>query len=223
MLALKQRAGVFADRLVALDAVPGVVGQRAFEEAADSVARRALTLVEEGPIGTFRSARGRTAVITYAEETNLSFGTELVRRLRQRGETVATFRLYPASGTASYDSARTVIEGATRVLFGPSVRPIAWRGHVALPDSLADLISDVSATHPTMLVSFGSPYLLNQLPRFRGGYVVAWSGALAVERAAADALTGAAPVTGRLPITLDATHPRGSGISITDQREPGGR
>ncbi|MDH4350559.1 MAG: beta-N-acetylglucosaminidase, partial [Gemmatimonadota bacterium] len=218
VLQLKLDANVFEHRLVSLDAIPQVVGQRAFQASADLAARRALTLVTPGPVQAFRRQRGRTAVITYAEETNLSLGNELLRRLRVQGETVTTFRLYPASGTASYDSARVVARGAARVVFAPSVRPIAWRGHVALPDSLAALITAVAQAQPTMLVSFGSPYLLNQLPDFRGGYLIAWNGTIATERAAADALTGAGAITGTLPITLDPAHPRGTGVRV--ERDP---
>jgi beta-glucosidase-like glycosyl hydrolase len=218
VLDLKAEAGLFERRLTRLDDIPAVVGQRAFQDAADSAARRALTLVVPGPLEQFREQRGRTAMITYAEETNLSLGSELLRRLRAYGDTVATYRLYPASGPASYDSARAVIQQGDRVVFAPSVRPIAWRGHVALPDSLAALIGSVAHTRPTMLVSFGSPYLLNQLPGFAGGYLIAWAGNLATERAAADALTGNAPITGTLPITLDPAHPRGSGVRIDPRR-----
>jgi beta-glucosidase-like glycosyl hydrolase len=214
VLELKVRAGLFEERLVPLDEVPRIVGQRAFQDAADDIARRALTLVERGPIDRFRAARARTAVITYAEETNLGVGNELLRALRAAGETVPTFRLYPASGPLSYDSARVVIREADRVVFASSVRPIAWRGHVALPDSLAALIGTVAPTRPTMLVSFGSPYLLGQLPAFEGGYLIAWSDNLATERAVAGALTGAAPIGGHLPITLDDRHRRGSGIEM---------
>jgi len=214
VLALKLGVGLFDHRLVSLDAVPQVVGRRAFQDLADAVARRAVTLVERGPIDAFRARRSRTAVIAYAEETNLSFGNELLRSLRAAGEVVPTFRLYPASGPLSYDSARAVIRGAERVLFASSVRPIAGRGHIALPDSLAALIERSAAGRPTMLVSFGSPYLLRQLPAFPGGYLIAWSGNLATERAVADALTGRIPIRGRLPITLDPRHPRGTGISV---------
>jgi len=214
ILDLKRTAGLFARRVVSLDSVPVVVGCREFQAVADDIARRSLTLVQRGPLDAFRTTRGRTAVITYAEETNLDIGNELIRRLRRAGESVTTFRLYPASGTLSYDSARTVLGTATQVVFASSVRPIAWRGHVALPDSLAALIATTAGTQSTMLVSFGSPYLLSQLPGFAGGFLIAWSATLATERAVADALTGASAVTGHLPITLDAAHPRGSGITV---------
>ena len=136
-------------------------------------------------------------------------------RLRALGDTVSVFRLYPASGPMSYDSARTVIERSPRVVFASSVRPIAWRGHVALPDSLASLIRETDAEKTTVLASFGSPYLLQQLEGYGGTYLVAWSGSLATERAVARALAGSAEITGRLPITLSPAHPRGTGIRVT--------
>jgi len=217
ILSLKARAGLFAGRTVSLDRVPEVVGQRAFQALADDMAQRALTLVERGPIDQFRTARGRTAVITYAEETNLHVGTKLVDDLRAAGEAVTPFRLYPPSGTLSYDSARAVIAAHPRVIFATSVRPIAWRGHVALPDSLAAMIGATARARPTVLVSFGSPYLLSQVPQFAGSYLLAWSDSDATERAAARALSGVAAITGTLPVTLSPERARGFGIRVPER------
>lgn len=214
ILDLKINAGLFRRRTVPVDSIPLVVGQRAFQTLADDVAQRAITLVTRGPIDQFRTQRSRAAVITYAEETNLGIGGPLLEQLRARGETVTTFRIYPPSGAASYDSARAVIRGSPRVIFASSVRPIAWRGNVALPDSLAKLIQTTATQKPTVLVSFGSPYLLNQIPDFQGAFLLAWSDAGAAERAVARALTGEAPIQGRSPVQLSPTMPRGTGIQV---------
>jgi beta-N-acetylhexosaminidase len=214
LLELKLGLGLFSRRLVPLDSVPDVVGRRAFQDIADDIAQRAVTLVARGPLDDFRTRRGRTAVITYADETNLSIGADLLRELRILGDTATTFRLYPASGPLSYDSARAVIAAAPRVLFATGVRPIAWRGHVALPDSLAALILATGRARPTLLASLGSPYLRNQLPGFIGGYLIAWNDVAATERAVGRAVAGAAPITGQLPMSLGPGFPRGSGIRI---------
>ncbi len=214
ILELKRGAGLFERRTVVLDSIPAVVGKPEFRQVADAIAQRALTLVQRGQLDAFRSARGRSALITYAEETNLEIGNVLRDELLELGETVTPFRLFPASGAASYDSARAVIRQHPRVVFAPSVRPIAWRGHVALPDQLADLILATASSKTTVLASFGSPYLLTQLPGFQGAYLLAWSDAPATERAVARALGSNAPVTGRLPITLSPALPRGAGIEI---------
>ncbi len=214
MLELKEMAGLFTRRTVPLDSIPTVVGQRAHQEIADDIAARALTLVRGGPIEDVRGARGATALIAYAEHANRSVGGVLTRELRRAGDTVAFFRLYPASGPMSYDSARAVIKSAPRVIFASSVRPISSRGHVALPDSLARLVGETALVKATVLVSFGSPYLLRQIPDFLGAYLIAWHDVQATERAVARALVGTIPITGRLPITLSERFPRGLGITV---------
>ncbi|HWP37534.1 MAG TPA: glycoside hydrolase family 3 N-terminal domain-containing protein [Gemmatimonadales bacterium] len=216
ILRLKIAAGLFQRRTVSLDSIPLVVGRQEFQALADDIAQRSLTLVERGPIDTIRAQRGRTALITYAEETNLRIGGRLADELRAAGESVTVFRLYPPSGALSYDTARTILAAHPRAVFATSVRPIAWRGHVALPDSLASLISATASRKPTVLASFGSPYLLRQLPGFGGAYLLAWSDTDATERAVARALTGQAPITGHLPVTLSPERKRGYGIEVPD-------
>ena len=60
------------------------------------------------------------------------------------------------------------------------------------------------------LVSFGTPYLLQQVPNVPA-YVVAWGGSNASQRAAARALSGDAAINGRLPITIPSLLPFGAG------------
>ncbi len=214
ILDLKIRAGLFRRRTVSLDSIPDVVGQQAFQNLADDVARRSLTLVARGALDATRSRRGRMALITYAEETNLTIGGLLTDSLRAAGDTVTPFRIYPPSGPASYDSARVIIARNPVVVFATSVRPIAWHGNVALPDSLANLIRATARAKATVLVSFGSPYLQNQLPGFDGTYLLAWSDVPATERAVADALTGRTAITGHSPVALGPGEPRGTGITV---------
>ncbi len=214
VLDLKRRAGLFERRTVPLDSVTAVVGRREFQQIADDVAARALTLVQRGPIDQFRARRGRVALVVYAEETNLSAGNTVARELRLAGDTVTFFRLYPASGGLSYDSARTVLSRNPRALFASSVRFIAGRGVISMPDSLARLVLATDRRVPTVVASLGSPYLLAQLPGYAGAYAIAWSDAPATERAVARALSGGAVVTGRLPITLSPDFPRGFGIVL---------
>jgi beta-N-acetylhexosaminidase len=214
ILELKQRAGLFDRRTVPPDSVPFVVGRREFQEIADDIAARALTLVQRGPLDTFRATAARVGVVVYAEETNLNAGNVLVRELRITGDTVSVFRLYPASGPASYDSARAVVRQASRALFATSVRFIAGRGHVSMPAPLAELVLAAQRQKPTMVASLGSPYLLAQMPGYQGGYLLAWSDAPYTERAVARALAGQHRIGGTLPITLSPQYPRGHGIVV---------
>ena len=215
VLEIKRRLGLLEHRTVPLDSIPPVVGSKRFQDAANDVAVRSLTLVRDvgGRLHALRARAGRVALIAYADEANSSVGLFLTDLLRQGGDTVEYFRLWPMSGTLSYDSARATIARAPATVFVANVRPISWKGNIALPDSLAQLITVTDAARPTVLVSLGSPYLLNQTPTVRS-YVIAWSGVRASERAVALALLGRVPIGGHLPTRIPPDYPLGWGVIV---------
>lgn len=217
LLEIKQRLGLFARRTVPLDSIPAAVGRRALLDAAEDLASRAVTLVRDtaGALRTLRGGRQRVALIAYADELNSSVGFRIAEVLRAAGDTVSYFRLWPTSGTLSYDTARTVIGRTPHVVFAANVRPLSGRGYIALPDSLARLITATDSVKPTVLVSLGSPYLLNQTPTAKS-YLLAWSGARVAERAAGRALAGLSSIRGRLPIRIPPGYPVGHGLMVTD-------
>jgi beta-N-acetylhexosaminidase len=215
VLEIKERLGLFTKRTVPLDSIMPVVGSKRFQDAATDIAVRALTLVRDigGELASLRARRSRIALIAYADEANGGVGQYLTDLLRQGGDTVEYFRLWPMSGPLSYDSARTVIARAPRVLFVASVRPITQKGNVALPDSLAELITAIDAHKPAVLVSLGSPYLLSQVPSTKS-YLIAWSAVRAAERAVARAVLGDVPITGHLPIRIPPDYAIGWGVAV---------
>ena len=219
VLEVKRRLGLFERRTVPLDSIMRVVGSKPLQDAANDVAARALTLVRDagGRLHALRAKPSRLTLIAYADEMNGAVGQYLTDLLRQGGDTVEYFRLWPMSGTLSYDSARAVIARTPATVFVANVRPLAGRGTIALPDSLAQLITTTDATRPTVLVSLGSPYLLNQTPAVKS-YLIAWSGVRASERAVALALLGRVPIMGHLPIRLPPEYSVGWGVLIPDAR-----
>ncbi|HLQ69062.1 MAG TPA: hypothetical protein VK124_06035, partial [Gemmatimonadales bacterium] len=221
VLEIKRNLGLFAQRQVPLDSISKIVGSKAFQDAADDVAQRALTLVRDttGTVARLRRTRSRIALVAFGDELNSTVGQRLLEVLRLGGDTVSFFRLWPMSGPLSYDSARVVIARAPTVVFAANVRPISSRGNIALPDSLARLIAVTDSQKPTVLVSLGSPYLLNQTPTVKS-YVIAWSGVRAAERAASRALLGWSPIRGKLPIRIPPAYPIGHGMVVSDSTVP---
>src|SRR5437773_375149 len=215
LLEIKHRLGLLTHRGVALDSIMTIVGSKRFQDAANDLAVRALTLVRDvgGGLHALRGKPSRFALIAYADENNGAAGQYLTELLRQGGDTVDYFRLWPMSGTLSYDSARAVIARTPATVFVANVRPISSRGNIALPDSLAQLVTATDAARPTVLVSLGSPYLLSQTPAARC-YVIAWSGGRASERAVALALLGRVPIAGHLPIRIPPRPPLGFGVTV---------
>jgi beta-N-acetylhexosaminidase len=86
------------------------------------------------------------------------------------------------------------------------------------PEAFTNFINHlVSRGGNLIVVSFGNPYLLQQVPDVPV-YLVAWGGFQGSQSAAARALLGISAITGRLPISIPlgagiAVVPRGTGIT----------
>ncbi len=212
VLELKQRAGVFNRKLVDLDQVMLSVGGAESVDTARAIAQRAIVLVKDdgGIVDSLRARRGRRTLILYGDEVNVGAGNGLAAELRLRGDTLTTFRLTPSSGPASYDSARVALTRNPQAIIAVAIRANAFRGTIGMPDALAGLVDGSAVMRPTTLVSLGSPYIIQQVPRV-GSYMVAWAANATSEWAAAGALAGA-PISGRLPIGIPDVAMLGDGL-----------
>jgi beta-N-acetylhexosaminidase len=212
LLFLKLRLGLFANRTVPLDSVPGVVGSARFLQAARDIAQRSITLAEDqdGIVDSLRAQPRSLALLTYGEDNAGTVGATLQKELRNAGHRVTLFRLWPASGTASFDSARAVIRSNPYVVFAASVRAVSGKGTIDLPEPVAKLIDDACRKRPTVLVSLGSPYIGTRVRHLRA-YLLAWASNPVTEWAASGALTGA-PITGHLPVSIPPAFSIGAGL-----------
>jgi beta-N-acetylhexosaminidase len=213
VLALKMALGLFRQRTVPLDSVPAVVGRAEFAREAAHIASQSIVMVKDsgGVIHSLKTAKPALTVVTFAEDDNRSAGLALAAELRAQGFAVTVSRLWPASGPVSYDSAVSAIVRSSVTVFATADRPTAGRGALGLPSEMANLIGATATLRPAVLVSLGNPYTLAQVPEI-GSYLIAWRSNPVIEQAVARALAGAAPITGRLPISLPPDYPRGWGL-----------
>jgi beta-N-acetylhexosaminidase len=200
---------------VPLDSIPAVVGSARFVADADRIAERSVVMVKDssGVVHDLRRTRPALTLVTYAEEDNRTVGTALAAELRTQGFAVTLARLWPASGGASYDSVAALLARGSTAVFATADRPVAGRGAIGLPAALTALIAGTARARPAVLVSLGNPYLIGGLPEV-GSYLIGWRSNAVTERAAARALAGVAPITGRLPIALPPRYPRGWGLQV---------
>jgi beta-N-acetylhexosaminidase len=213
VLQAKRDLGLFTRRTVPLDSVPGIVGRSRFLDEARDMAARSVVMVKDvnGTVHGLRRSRPPITLITFGEEENRTVGLALAAELRRLGLSPAVFRLWPGSGVASYDSASAALARRPVALFVTADKPTAWRGAIGLPERLSALIGTSARTRPTILVSMGNPYLISRLPEV-GSYLIGWRSNPVTEEAVARALAGAAPITGRLPISIPPLYPRGWGV-----------
>ena len=213
MLSLKERQGLFRQRMVRLDSIPTVVGSAAFQTIAKDITERSLVLVKDSTdlVRSFTDAR-EVSIISLSKDGQQGLGNTLTGKLREAGMMVRSFRLYPASGAASYDSARAVIRQAPVTIFMTAVRPVSGEGNIDLPPAAVELVETTAQWNPTILVSLGSPYLIRNMDGVHA-YVLGWANRRMTEEALAGALLGEVPFSGTLPISLPPHYPLGSGLT----------
>jgi beta-N-acetylhexosaminidase len=215
VLALKHRYGLSQQRLVDLEQLRRVVGTDEHQRLADTVAARALVLARDAralvPLVKKGARAPRVLSVTYARRTDLGAGTTFNAELRRHVRGVRTAFVSADDDAPNYSALLKQARSHDVVLVGAYVNITSESATAGAPRAFVEFVSALRARGARVVVtSFGSPYLLLQVPTVES-YAIAWGGAAASQRAAARALAGARPITARLPISLPPLLPLGAG------------
>ena len=212
ILSAKARSGLMARRIADPAGIARAVGAPAHRALARRIAARSITLVRDQR-GLVPLAGGGRRVLAVTYVDGQAGGGTLESALEAAGHTVARARTGVGTSAAEFARLRQRADAADLVVVSAYVTPREYRGSVEAGGAFAAFVEGVAASgKPTVVVSFGSPYLLRAFPSV-GTYLLAWGPAAVSQAAAADALLGRAPIGGRLPVSLPPLHPRGAGIS----------
>jgi hypothetical protein len=162
-------------------------------------------------VDSLRHGHQRITLLTYGDENAPNIGARLSQELRVAGHPVNVFKLWAMSGPASYDSARALVAKNGSLVVAASVRASAGRGTLALPDAFAQMVDSIVRARPTVLVSEGSPYIIQQVPS-AASYLVGWTPNVLAETALGKAIGGTAPIGGHLPISIPPLFALGAGL-----------
>jgi beta-N-acetylhexosaminidase len=212
VLELKARTGVAFTPIVDFEPLREIVGAAEHRARADDIARRAITLLRDNA-NLLPVSGGRVAVVQYMPETELKAGRLFAREVAAVRPT-HVFKITPRSGREELDSIARAARGASRVVVTAHVRRVEGEGRASIPPHIASWIDSLAQRERVVFVAHGNPYLIRQVPSV-GTYVVTYGVGDALERAAARAIIGRAPITGRAPISLPGFFRRGDGIQRT--------
>lgn len=214
ILVSKHQLGLAARRTVDLDSVRVLVGRREHHAAAQRIAERSITLVGDsaGRIPLQRLARtSRVLSVTYARRTDLAAGQAFNSELRT---VFPGMRIELANADdAGFDFSRLLrAADSADVVIVSSYVSHAWDASTAAaPRGFVDFVGQLQRRgRRPILVAMGNPYLLRQVPTVQT-YLVAWGGFPVSQEAAARALLGRAPISGRLPVGISDGVNVGSG------------
>ncbi len=229
VLEVKARVGLHEDRFVDLDAVDEIVGSGAHVGEARQSAERALTLVAD-PRNNVPLDLGRTRTllsVTYARASDVVAGLAFDAELRRYGMDVRSVRVEAETRLSTYDELRATVDSVDALLVSVYTPPAAAASNAGVAEPLTDLVRAVEGRATVVVTSLGNPYLQSAFPT-ADAYLIGWGPRELPQEAAARALLGAVPITGRLPITLPPSQRPGMGLDragtgvqpVTDSRDP---
>jgi len=221
ILAAKARLGLHVRRGVDPSDVRRSVGRPEDVARADSIARRAVTLVRDRgallPLRIEEPLRILHLVLS-SDWTNAAISGIPERELAGRGLDVETRRFGPALPEAAAREILAAAAGFTHVVVSAFVRVTSSKGTAALDASHAALLEELATQGvPLVVISYGNPYLLEQFPDV-GTYLCTFGWEASSQRAAISALVGESAITGKLPVTIPGLHPLGAGLEVPERR-----
>ncbi len=211
VLELKARLGLHQQRLVSLDRVSDVVAKREHLAIAQDAADRAITIAQDAQ--KLLPLKGRVLNVMYADDYDPFTGRTFNNLLRAALPETRSLLLDANAGAEEMRALAALADSADVVIFAPFIRVRAAKDDLALPASIAAAINAVAARKPVVVTAFGNPYVRTQLTD-AGTYVLAWGQTEVAQRAAARALAGQIPVTGKLPIDIPPFYRMGEGIVL---------
>jgi beta-N-acetylhexosaminidase len=214
LLEVKRRVGLDRARAVNLDSVRSIVGDTLNTMLARRIAERGIVLVKDSigvvPLSERRSSR--VLSITYARRSDLGAGVEFNNELRRAYDSLRTEFVSSDDVAPDFQRVLSLADSADIVLVSSYVNISSTTATAGAPRAFTDFVVHVQSRNAhTVLISFGTPYLLQQTPTV-GSYMIAWGPSQASQRASARALLGTAAITGKLPITIPPLARFGDGL-----------
>lgn len=218
ILALKTRLGLHRCRTVEISLVEKIVGSPEHLEKALQIARKTITLVFNKQQILPISPETRTAVIGMVNQRGqitiwrdkYDFG----RHLRRISNKVSYLFMGDTINKTDAKKAIARVEAADILVLALYPRILIGKGFIRLQPEQFEFIKQLMQfKKPTVVISFGSPYILNELPPVNA-YICAYGNADVVHQAAAEVLFGITNPTARLPVTINKQFKSGSGESF---------
>ncbi len=216
ILAAKERLGLDRKRTVDAAALDAVDRPEDVARALD-VARRSITVLRnEGgvlPLGAEQKLRILHLVLASDARNDAIVGIPEAE-LAARHIAAQTVALGPEVSAETVARLLAAAPEFTHVVASAFVRVMAYKGNADMAESHVRLLQALQAAgRPVVLVSFGSPYLLRQVPSV-SAYVCAYGAAESSQRAAMAALFGEYPVGGKVPVSLPGFYAYGDGLQV---------
>lgn len=217
---LRAKAGLRLQqtRVVDLQAIADKVGGRAHDAVAQEVSRRAITLLKDDrsfvPLRLPREANVLyLSVLDYPSGWIAGPSRTFIPELKGRWPNVTAIELSDRSSPDQLELVRSSVSRYDAVIVSIFVRTNSGSGRMDLAPPLVRMLRSIAEAGgaPFVACVFGNPYAAMGLPELPA-ILLTYDISDHAEAAAVRAMSGEAPIGGRLPITLPGFFPVGHGL-----------
>jgi beta-N-acetylhexosaminidase len=217
ILTAKASLGLDQNRLVDVARLNQRFGLTEYETQAQTIADRGVTLLRDTshllPLDATRPLR--VLLVALSAEPDPNPGETVEPELRPRVDSLTVLRgdTQYAPVTSLTLPAPETYDVAVAALF---VRVADRKGDIGFPEEERAFVNRlIEAGKPTIVASFGSPYLIERFPTAKA-WVAEFSSNDVSQRAVVRALFGQTAISGKIPVTVPGIARRGDGLRVPE-------
>lgn len=215
ILALKKEHNLFANRLTDTNALHSEINRPEYQAIADRIGRESVTLLRNDmniiPIRDL--VYPEILLVAVSDGSGHPSATQLAREVRRYHSNVRFHSIDDRTTAEEYQLLKNAAERADLIVIGSF---IMVRSHfpIQMPERQLRALKEIMTNDkPSVLMAFGNPYIIRDLPD-NDVHLLAWSSSSDQVRQSVPALFGASTIQGRFPGTIPGMYDLGDGISV---------
>ncbi|MBM4176556.1 MAG: beta-N-acetylglucosaminidase [Ignavibacteria bacterium] len=207
ILITKRWLGLDENKFIDVDNISKVIGRESHWELARQLARKSITLVKD-----------ESKLVPLNPSSNLNYSHIMVidSRIAEEGEffnnqlksRINNFQSKKILlNSTSYDKTQAIqtAQNSDVIILSLYLKVRAYQGTIGLEKNQQELVeSMLKLNKPTVVISHGNPYVLMHFPTI-GTYLTNYGDPEVSESAAAEAIFGEIPITGKLSVSIPNT------------------
>lgn len=215
ILALKREHSLFENRFTDIDALYSEINKPEFQAIADRIGRESVTLLknERNIIPIRELIYPEIVLIAVSDGSGHPSATQLAREVRKYHSNVRFHSIDDRTNEEEYQQLKNDADRAHLLVIGSFIS-VRTNFPIQIPDRQFQALNEIMTDDkPSVLMAFGNPYIIRDLPD-NDVHILAWSSSSDQVRQSVPALFGASAIQGRFPGSIPGMYDLGDGISI---------
>lgn len=215
ILFAKTWLGLDKSRFVDVEKISDVVGDPESAALAQEISDKSVTLLRNNTNRFPVRPDDKIHLMVVTDDVNMQAGIELQATLQRAKNQVMVSRLWNESSQEQIEQAGRNLKENDVIIVAVYLSIGSWKGKLGVAEPLRNFIGEIArSSKPTILVSFGDPYVLGKMPS-TDVVLACYNGTILAERSVARALLGMSQITGKVPVTIPGKYARGEGLEFT--------